>query len=989
VRLTRSSCLPWLLAGSFLTACEVLNPPDGRDTSCVRPAVRAAPAGGSHPDLSSVQHVPLSGAPSAVTVAPDGAVFVTRAGTIVRAASGTTAFTTELAFADGALQLRLSANGQTAYLNHGYSGYVSFIDVANSQVIEKVHVTGRAILSLGLSPDGGRLYVLTDFDGLIVLDTDTRRSIDTIPPDSAGLYLSGVAFHPFSPCMYITAREAGKVRTVDLRSNAVVRIDSVIGGRLENVAVSRDGGELYATDIGRSQLHIFDLQGGSRRPVATLPVGSGAANSAFDVAVTPDNTQVLVTALLDSKVYVYARAARALIDSVFTDGTPGYIGFTSGGAGLVVPNQAGWVTFAPGGGPPDVCVTPAVGSPPAGAGHPDLSNHETVPLGGTPWAAAISPTGVTYVTQLERRTASRVDLPSSTFGATVPVGPVPTQIKMSPDGQTVYVSNEGNAFTIRVISVVTNQPVDTIRLPKGSIQTIGVSPDGTRLWALTDTAGAYIIDTGTREIVDSISRFSVGPGLTGVAFHPFSPCVYLAGDNVAVVNTQTLRVARQLFARNRRMRNIAITPDGATLFGMDPDRGILVSWELASGSSASQERVISLGYVLPFDVAVTPDNTQVYITTLERPRVYVLDRFSRMTVDSLITNGVTRRLAFTASGTGVVVPNGSDWVTFSPAGVTPPGPCAPPMTGSPAPGAGHPTLLSHQTVPLGNQPLGVAITQTGVVYVTQFSAGTAVRTDLPSISFGTPFSVGNVPSQIRMHPNGQTAFVSNQHRGTVSVVDVATNQVIDTVTVPAGSVQAIGMSPDGNRLYVLTDIAGAYIIDTGTRAIVGNIAPAITGDLLTGIAFHPFSPCVYLAAHNAGTITVFNTQTLGVVRRYAVAGTKLQSLAVSHDGATLFATDALTGKLLSWDLISGSATAHAVQLGRGGEWLPFDVAVTPDNAQVYVSTTSGGKIFIVDRVTRMKVDSVVTGGDGRYIGFSADGLFAVIANSSGWVDFLH
>lgn len=987
MRLTRSTLIPWLLAGSMFTACETLNPPDGRDISCVQPEVRAAPSGGSHPDLSSVVHVPLNGGPSSVTVAPDGGVFVTRAGTILRAPPGTTAFSTALQFADGASQLRFSASGAIAYLNHGFSGYVSFIDVANNQVIEKVHVTGRGILTLGLAPDGERLYVLTDFDGLIVLDTDTRRTIDTIPPDSTGHYLSGVAFHPFSPCMYVTAREEGKLRTIDLRSNAVVRIDSVIGGRLENVAVSRDGAELYATDIGQSRLHIFDLQsrGG---PVATLPVGFGVVNSAFDVAVTPDNTQVFVTTLLDSKVYVYARAARALIDSVFTDGTPAYIGFTSGGSGLVVPNQAGWVTFAPGG-PPDLCVTPTVGSPPAGAGHPDLSNQEPVPLGGTPWAAAISPTGAAYVTQLARGTAARADLPSTTFSASVPVGPGATQMKLSPDGQTLYVGNEGNTPTITVVSVATNQPIDTIALPRGSIQTIGVAPDGSRLWALTDTAGVYIIDTGTRTVVDSISRLSIGVGLTGVAFHQFSPCVYIAGDNVAVVNTQSLRIVHRLFRRGGRIRNLATTPDGATLFGTDVDRSSLVSWDLTSGSSAFQERVIGSPNALAYDVAVTPDNTQVYVTSLERPRVYVVDRFTRMVVDSLITHGVTRRLAFTASGTGVVVPNGSDWVTISPAGVTPPGPCAPPTTGSPAPGTGHPALSIRETVPLGNQPFGVAISQTGVVYVTQFAVGTAVRADLPTPVFGPPFSVGIVPNQIRMHPDGQTAFVSNQFGGTIRVIDVATNQAIDTVAMPVGSVQALGVSPDGNRLYVLTDHSGVYILDTGTRAIVGTISPATTGELLTGIAFHPFSPCVYLAAHDAGIVTVVNTQTLGVVRRYVAAGTQLQSLAVSHDGGTLFATDVATGKLLSWDLISGSAVAQGVQIARGIGSMPFDVAVTPDNAQVYVSTTNGGRIYILDRASRMIVDSVVTQGDGRYIGFTADGLFAVIANSSGWVDFLH
>ena len=64
------------------------------------------------------------------------------------------------------------------------------------------------------------------------------------------------------------------------------------------------------------------------------------------------------------------------------------------------------------------------------------------------------------------------------------------------------------------------------------------------------------------------------------------------------------------------------------------------------------------------------------------------------------------------------------------------------------------------------------------------------------------------------------------------------------------------------------------------------------------------------------------------------------------------------------------------------------MAVTPDNAQVYVSTLVDGKVYVLDRVTHASIDSIRTGGSARYIGFDGPGDTAVIPNEEGWVTFV-
>src|SRR5207249_3658968 len=52
---------------------------------------------------------------------------------------------------------------------------------------------------------------------------------------------------------------------------------------------------------------------------------------------------------------------------------------------------------------------------------------DSIALGGTPFAVAISPVGITYVTQSAAGSAARANQPSPPFSQLVPVGPLPSQ----------------------------------------------------------------------------------------------------------------------------------------------------------------------------------------------------------------------------------------------------------------------------------------------------------------------------------------------------------------------------------------------------------------------------------------------------------------------------------------------------------------------------------------------------------------------------------
>src|SRR2546425_3507094 len=76
----------------------------------------------------------------------------------------------------------------------------------------------------------------------------------------------------------------------------------------------------------------------------------------------------------------------------------------------------------------------------SGLHHPALGAVDSVALGSMPFAVAISPAGVVYVTQATGGFVARADLPNQSFPVHIAVGALPSQVRMSPDGRTGHLS---------------------------------------------------------------------------------------------------------------------------------------------------------------------------------------------------------------------------------------------------------------------------------------------------------------------------------------------------------------------------------------------------------------------------------------------------------------------------------------------------------------------------------------------------------------------
>lgn len=265
-----------------------------------------------------------------------------------------------------------------------------------------------------------------------------------------------------------------------------------------------------------------------------------------------------------------------------------------------------------------------------------------------------------------------------------------------------------------------------------------------------------------------------------------------------------------------------------------------------------------------------------------------------------------------------------------------------------------------------------------VAYVTQIDQARASRANLPSRAFTATVIVGSAPTGIAFNSTGSRVYITNQYSNTVSVVNVATNTVIDAIPVGNRPFEII-VAPGDSILYV-AKIDSVYGIRLSTNAIIARFPIPEAGN---GIAIARDS-LLYVSTHVGGTVVEFNLRTRAVTRTFPVGG-DAQKLAVSADGNTLYIANQ-AGYVQFWNIDTGLQDGSNVALPSAG----YGIARRPSNGLLYVTSVyfGGGYIYVVDPVSRTVVYSAVVGGSTRHVVFNATGSIGIVANESGWVDFL-
>jgi YVTN family beta-propeller protein len=220
-----------------------------------------------------------------------------------------------------------------------------------------------------------------------------------------------------------------------------------------------------------------------------LPAGSAPVG----IAITPNAQLAYVNNLGNNTVSMISTATSQVVGTISGFAEPWGIIITPDGRFAYVVNLNGGVS------PGFISVI-------------DLSSNTvlagTIQVGAGPTGIAITPNGqFVYVTNENSNTVSVISTATNSVVTTIPVGINPFEVAANPNGQFVYVSN--NAYTnpsnssISVISTATNTVVATIPLGGSEPADLAVTPDGQTLY-VTNTIDVSIISTATNQVIGSI-----------------------------------------------------------------------------------------------------------------------------------------------------------------------------------------------------------------------------------------------------------------------------------------------------------------------------------------------------------------------------------------------------------------------------------------------------------------------------------------------------
>ena len=304
-----------------------------------------------------------------------------------------------------------------------------------------------------------------DQDSITVIDAATRSIVTVIP---VGRLPLDVAVAPGSATVFVANSGSGDVSVIDVASHTVSATIPV-GLIPSRVAISPDGARAYVTISGSDRVAVIDT--GSRTVATTLEVG----DYPLDVAISPDGSNAYVTNSLSNNVSVIDTATAALTDTI--------------------------------------TLPPAV---PA-----------------DPWAIAFAPDGATAYVAARINTPPFegvlhvIDTDQHEVLTTIPVGRMPADLAISPDGELAYVANTGSLLfggSLSVIDITTNEPLTTLS-PRRTLFGVAFTQNGTAAYVTARgvvpvLAGSVLLVNARTHAITAEIAVSGSPGAVAITSSP-------------------------------------------------------------------------------------------------------------------------------------------------------------------------------------------------------------------------------------------------------------------------------------------------------------------------------------------------------------------------------------------------------------------------------------------------------------------------------------
>jgi YVTN family beta-propeller protein len=154
----------------------------------------------------------------------------------------------------------------------------------------------------------------------------------------------------------------------------------------------------------------------------------------------------------------------------------------------------------------------------------------------------------------------------------------------------------------------------------------------------------------------------------------------------------------------------------------------------------------------------------------------------------------------------------------------------------------------------------VAVNPSGtLLYMTNYGVNTVSVINLATNIVINTINVGGNPYDIAFNPSGTLAYITNSGSSSINVINVASNIIVNTITFTGYNPRGITINPSGTLGYMATTQGVINVFNTITNTVVNTISLGSIGAFK--VAFNPSGTNGYVTDYIANTLSTFNTAT--------------------------------------------------------------------------------------------------------------------------------
>jgi YVTN family beta-propeller protein len=380
---------------------------------------------------------------------------------------------------------------------------------------------------------------------------------------------------------------------------------------------------------------------------------------------------------------------------------------------------------------------------------------------------------------------------------------------------------------------------------------------------------------------------------------------------------------------------------------------------------------------VPTTLVVEPTTPRLLVGTLQQLHVEVLDADGQAIPDLPVTYSVSAESPFSVSSEGQIAAAdapGNGTITVESAGLHE-------DVSVEVFAPTHPTGILAATTGTGGSPWQAAVSPTGLVLVRGGPQAIVLQGLLPSFDLTATNPPFIADRAIAISPQGTRIFNARDPAlNGVGMRDASTFNIFRALTCFGGEIVGMIAGNEEEVAYLATDASCIAKADFTQPEVIGLASAVPWGPM----ALRPGSPAFYLVGSvgslGAAPALIEMDPNQPTHRIIELTGTPEQLAASKTPGLVYVTNDGPTVQVV--DL--GPGSIESIDIGCDG----FGIAITPDEAQLYVSCPGTGEIKIIDVASRAVVNTLQVGGTPRLIAISPDGTTAVIPNSGGSVYFI-